>query len=742
MKKKQLTALLVVFLFINIASVSLISTTTTSTPKELLDTEPLVFDNTPDRFNYDINFDSFIEMSSPKMAAGGASLKTAATVGDQKVWLYLDDYLGGYFFDLFELRVESPTTEIWVQLDRSYLEGDVRNNATYQDEFGRYHYPEITDAQVAYLLAEFDDNIYPTDTLYYGNPDPHNGNASLLVDWGYFPEGYYEDPAGRNIILVSNVRDAAYYTDFRFYIAGFFSSSLEAYMDRNIISIDSHQWYRRVGPEGQVWHSEVLDIDYPPVDRPHLYEGVIAHEYQHLLHSDYVPGDLLIMNEGFSTFAEYLCGYGVPVGDVNYFLATPDNSLTEWGDQQGNDNILADYGQAFLWTAYLSDHFGGPDFLSYYMDVGIAGFEGIQNALDYFGANLTFDEVFHDWRIANLIHSDWPGNGKYNYETFDLGSEEFRDIRVYDLEDNEDYVPGDKWPKDLTGYGFGYTVCDDGFELLDTYLVSSYGSDYIRFDNPRGGFFSGFEFNGDDEITAAEGWITEDKDGDGDLEWYSTPAATESNIAIWATVDLTGMADAITLSFETWYEIEALWDFGFVQVSTDDGATWISLANAYTTTDHDPGAHPNVLANLPGLTGYYDWWFTMDFDLTPYAGQEVLLGFRYVTDWAFNEPGWWIDDVAINGVILDNADDVNAFFYPPNPPTDFMVTLIRVDTWRKRTFYWLIYDMVLDENNDGTAWLFPFALGRADMIAIITPLNGPADYSFSLHKHAWKCNKW
>ena len=731
MKKKQLSALLVVFLFINIASVSLILTTTASTPKEPLDTEPLRFANTPDRFDYDINFKGLTR----------SSLIMAAELGDVQYWLALDDHNGFYFFDVFELRAESPTTEIWVQLDRSWVPGDVRNNVTYQDEFGRYHYPEITDAQLAYLLNEFDTNIYPKDTHYFGTPDFHNGSASLLVDWGYFPPGYYEDPAGRNVILVENVRDANYYTDFRFYIAGFFSSSLEAYMDRNIITIDSHQWYRRVGHEGMVWHSEILGIDYPPVDRPHLYEGTIAHEYQHLLHSDYVPGDLLIMNEGFSTFAEYLCGYGVPTGDINYFLATPDNSLTEWGDPQGYDNILADYDQAFMLTAYIHDHFGGAEFLSYFMEVGIPGFDGIQNALDHFETGLTFDDVFHDWRIANLIHSDWPGNGKYNYETFDLGSEEFIPIRVYDLEDNEDYIPGDKWPKDLTGFGFGHTVCWDEFELLDTYLVSSYGSDYIRFNNPRCGFFGGFEFNGQNEVLQPT-WIKEDMDEDGDLEWYSTPAGPEADMQMFIEVDLTG---AITLTFDTYFDIEIDpqtfegWDYAFVQVSTDEGATWTSLANQYTSDIHHPQAYPAIIENLPGLTGWSVDWITMSFDLTAYAGEIVWIGFRYMTDWATENPGIWVDNIYVGEILVEDADTTDAVFFPPDPTCDFMVTLLRVDKWRKNTYYTIIYDMTLDDASDGLAWLFPFAIGRANMMAIISPRLGPADYSFSLHKHAMKC---
>ncbi|MFX1320196.1 MAG: hypothetical protein ACFFAQ_01000 [Promethearchaeota archaeon] len=738
MKKNQLTALLVVFLFINIASISLISTTTGSTPEEILDTEPLIIDDTPDRFAYDINFKGLTT----------SSLTKAAAVGDVKTFLSLDDYMGYYFFTDFELRAESPNTEIWVQLDRSYPVDDVRNNPAYQDEDGFYYYPEITDAQIAYLLAEFDDNIYPQDTLYYGAPDYHDGSASLLEALGYVPPGYYYDETGKNIILVSNVRDAAYYEGFRFYIAGFFSSTIERYIDRNIISIDSHQWYRRIGPEGYVWHSEVLGMDYPPVDRPHLYEGTIAHEYQHLLHSDYVPGDLLIMNEGFSTFAEYLCGYGVPTGDINYFLATPDNSLTEWGDQEGDNNILADYGQAFMWTAYISDHFGGPDFLSYYMEVGMPGFAGVENALNYFGFDLTFDEVFHDWRIANLIHTDWPGNGKYNYDTFDLGDEDiFIPIRVYDLEDNVDY-DGSHWPKDLTGYGFGHTVCWDDFPLYETYYVSSYASDYIRFGHNIGGFcgfyslFSTFEFNGDDSIILPT-WIKEDMDDDGDLEWYSTPAGPEADMQMFIEVDLSA---ASTLTFDTYYDIELLWDYGFVQVSTDQGATWTSLANEYTTLDHDPSAYPDIIDNLPGLTGVSDGWMTMSFDLTPYAGQTVWIGFRYMTDWGTERPGFWVDNIYIGDILVEDADTTDAVFFPIPPLIDdFMVTLIREDHvryWYRRrayyrTIYTFIYDMVIDENNDGTAWLSPFLFGGSNMIAIITPLNGPADYSFSINKYTW-----
>jgi hypothetical protein len=102
-----------------------------------------------------------------------------------------------------------------------------------------------------------------------------------------------------------------------------------------------------------------------------------------------------------------------------------------------------------------------------------------------------------------------------------------------------------------------------------------------------------------------------------------------------------------TLSFWTWYEIEELWDFGFVQISTDGGSTWTSLANDDTTYDHDPSAISGVVANLPGFTGNSGGWVEESFDLSSYAGQIVVLRFLYVTDWATNETGFYVDDIVI-----------------------------------------------------------------------------------------------
>jgi len=621
-------------------------------------------------------------------------------VGDIIYWLALDDYMGYYFFTPYELRAIGDVCEIWVQVDLSWPEGDPRA------------YPTILDEQVAYLLEEFETKIYPIDVEYFGEPDTHCGDYAALVAWGYVPEGYYYEETGRNVILVSNVRDENYYDyEYPYYIAGFYSGSFEFYFDRNIISIDTWQWERRIGPEGYEWIPGV------PVTRPYLYESTIAHEYQHLIHADYNPDDPSFMNEGCSMYAEILCGYGVSWSHVNSYLATPDNSLTEWGDQ-GGINILADYGAATLWAIYLSDHYGGAAFLSYFVQAGIPGIEGINAALEHFEYKERFDDVYHDWRIANLIHTDTPGEGRYNYVTIDLGGPEAIPARTYDI----------KTPlvSPRTGTSFGSTITILGYDT-GVYKIGSYGSDYIKFTGLNDKFEPILLFDGDDAAGAF--WIREDMDGDGDLEWYSTTAGNLADLSIIAEVTLP--TETVMLTFDTYYDIEDFWDFGFVQVSTDGGETWTSLENEYTTCEHDPDAHPDIVANLPGLTGWSEDWITMSFDLSDYAGLTVLIGFRYMTDWAVQYPGWWVDNIKINEEIIDDAD-TTVIFYTPLPEVDFMVTLIGVEIDNGMPKYKLVEDVTLDDLTESGMMALNHFIEKGYVLLIISPNQGPADYLFEV----------
>jgi immune inhibitor A len=159
----------------------------------------------------------------------------------------------------------------------------------------------------------------------------------------------------------------------------------------------------------------------------------------------------------------------------------------------------------------------------------------------------------------------------------------------------------------------------------------------------------------------------------GDNSWFS------SNDQSWADVRLTRSIDVPAGSdvrFWTWnnYTIEADWDFGFIEVSTDGGSTWDELkvfdeaGNLVSTDDgyadpnnrmHDYGGFDGKEFKKYGLTGDTAGEWRHDYvDLTPYAGQSIQLRLRSVTDAAFEAGGWFADDFSVtaDGATVWNDD--------------------------------------------------------------------------------------
>jgi immune inhibitor A len=127
-----------------------------------------------------------------------------------------------------------------------------------------------------------------------------------------------------------------------------------------------------------------------------------------------------------------------------------------------------------------------------------------------------------------------------------------------------------------------------------------------------------------------------------------------------------------------------------VQVSIDGGHTWTSLANAYTTSDHDPDAQPKAIENLPGLTSYVTSWKSLTFDLSAYAGQDILIGFRMVTDSSVHYGGWLIDNVYVDGTLISDGTDASVFMDITEVlpiENDFMITLVGFRTTMFGTTY-------------------------------------------------------
>jgi bacillopeptidase F (M6 metalloprotease family) len=134
----------------------------------------------------------------------------------------------------------------------------------------------------------------------------------------------------------------------------------------------------------------------------------------------------------------------------------------------------------------------------------------------------------------------------------------------------------------------------------------------------------------------------------GNYEWYSGKGDNLNNVL---TRKLT-LPTKAQLKFWTWYDIELEWDYGFVEVSNDNGTSW-STVNGSITTNSDPNGN-NQEGN--GITGSSGGWVHATFDLSHYGGQKMMLRLRYKTDGATQGMGWTIDDISIKGF----SDDVES----------------------------------------------------------------------------------
>ncbi len=94
------------------------------------------------------------------------------------------------------------------------------------------------------------------------------------------------------------------------------------------------------------------------------------------------------------------------------------------------------------------------------------------------------------------------------------------------------------------------------------------------------------------------------------------------------------VSTGMSISFQTWYNIENDWDYAYVAVSTD-GINFTNLAGNVTTTGNPHGAN---LGN--GITGNSNGWVEANFDLEDYVGQTVYVQIRYVTDSNTTEEGY------------------------------------------------------------------------------------------------------
>lgn len=499
-------------------------------------------------------------------------------------------------FKDFTLRSVGDNVEVWVAKDLAYGP----NNPKPADV--------VTQAQVDTLRDEFDANIYPVATDFFGTPDALDGSNSPLPGMVGLPEGYYEG-SDKIIMLVDNVQDEGWNNpSYPFFVAGFFWQTLENYTDRNIVTIDTNSWETRLES---------------------TFFGTTIHELQHLIQADNDGSEETWLNEGMSTFSEFLGGYGHGEGSINFYLDHPENSLVNWdehGTAKTGPETIADYGQTYLFTLYMYDKFGKDFIRDLAVDGSSQGIESVNRQLESLGTTQTFTDVYQNFMTALALDNS-KVSSDYKFDSINL-----RELPIN--------AAGDKRGKTID------------FEKAITFEkegVPAWGGDFKEFDFDKN--VRSLKFDGVDFLPLQ--WSTVENPLNEDEQVLNANNGDEADQALIFNAQVP--TENPTLTFDHFYDIEEGWDYAVVQVSTDNGQTWTSLSNENTREDVVEEGHPTIKENVPGFTGHATDWTTESFDLSAYAGQDVLVSFRNLTDWGYNDKGWFIKNINLGDFSADGT---------------------------------------------------------------------------------------
>ena len=454
---------------------------------------------------------------------------------------------------------------------------DVADNSHYQvDAQLRYAGPivlmyvdtsisgDIDQSELEAAARTFEQQIYPRNRAIFGNE---------------LSPGIDGDP--RLTVLNTNVRGAG----------GYFSSA-----DGVVKAVN------RFSNERDMF---VIGVDSYPIGTPG-YESTLAHEFQHMIEWNVVRRSPSWFNEGMSTIAEDVNGYGEN-GQPLQHLAEPDLQLTTWATP--NVAVGRHYGASRLFLRYIHEQYGGDATLGELIkaDAGNNTTAFVDLARRTHGDVDSFDDLVADWAVANLVNNTAIGDGRFAYA---------------------------RLPTTVVPHVVATSAITN---------VAQFGADYFAL--PSGP--AALRFDGADSVLLTGALPVE-----GRYAWWSN-SGDDSQQTLTRAFDLRGVPKA-TLQFSLWYEIERDYDYGYVAVSTDNGTIWQTLKGAGTTTSDPQGA--NLGNGFTGASGLPEQetepdqrgqWTEEQMDLTPFAGQQILLRFTLVSDVALNRPGMLIDNIRI-----------------------------------------------------------------------------------------------
>ena len=352
----------------------------------------------------------------------------------------------------------------------------------------------------------------------------------------------------------------------------------------------------------------IFNADNSYLSDPFTY-GVLAHEFQHMIHWNIDRDETSWLNEGFSELSAFLNNYD-PGGFDFLYTSNPDLQLNDWP----NDPYATSphYGAGFLFTTYFLDRFGETATRAVVANP-LNGLESIDNTLesinatdDLTGQPINADDLFLDWAITNYLQDGSVADGRFATHNYPNAP--------------------------TTGDTETISICP---QPMVERPVHQYGVDYIR-----------FKCSGDYTIHFEGSTVTKllpENPYSGSYAFWSNKG-DESDMTLTRQFDFTGISNPGSITFRTWYDLEQDYDYLYLEASTD-GQFW-QILKTPLGTDLDPSGNSFGWAYNGSTTG----WRLENIDLSQFAGQKVDLRFEYVTDAAVNGEGFLLDDVSVDSI--------------------------------------------------------------------------------------------
>jgi fungalysin metallopeptidase (M36)/PA domain-containing protein/K319-like protein len=162
----------------------------------------------------------------------------------------------------------------------------------------------------------------------------------------------------------------------------------------------------------------------------------------------------------------------------------------------------------------------------------------------------------------------------------------------------------------------------------------------------------------------AQGTFSQQNWSADDLYAYGVNNSFTSDVAFETKTMTVGFNGNFSINFWHFYDLEAKWDGGVVEVSvnggdwadvTDMGASFVGDGYIDTMFDYTEAA----IAGRSAFTGKNWGWETVDFG-EALNGNQVKFRFRIASDSAVSADGWYIDDLTFSNIQTSIFSDVVA----------------------------------------------------------------------------------